>query len=110
MIKKYKYSYNWGDASASLEIDTEKLSEDDAKLALNFFTWDYDKEQDPYDELGRLYCIAAMRFATCNDHNKRGVISDFKEAEGFIPVDGSQGITLTEAEGIDFSEIELDEM
>lgn len=110
MIKKYEYSYNWGDASASLEIDTEKLSADDAKLALNFFTWDYDKDDDPYDELGRLYSIAAMRFATCNDHNTRGVISDFAEAEGFVAVDGSMGITLISADGIDFSDIELDEM
>lgn len=108
MIKTYEYDYNWGDASAKIEVDTDKLPEALLKEALNFFLWDYDPEEDAYDELGRLYCRQAMNFATANNHNTYGVILDFGEAEGFIPVDGSQGITLLNAEGINFSELEIE--
>lgn len=107
-IKTYKYEYNWGDASAHLEIDTEKLSEGDAKMLLEFFSWDWDVEENIYDELGRLYCRTAMCFATTNVHNLRGVLSDFKDAEGFPEVDGTYGIKLIQVSGIDFSELEMD--
>tara|TARA_R100001530_G_scaffold110150_2_gene77489 strand:- start:453 stop:788 length:336 start_codon:yes stop_codon:yes gene_type:complete len=110
MIKKYEYEYNFGDASAAIEIDTEKLTQDDAKELLAFFTWDYDKKADPYDEIGRLYCRQAMNFATANSHNTFGVKLDFKEAEGFPEVDGTYGITLLDVHGIDLSELEIEKV
>jgi len=110
MIKKYKYEYNFGDASATLEIDINKLDKEGCNILLQFFSWDYDVELCPYDELGRLYCLQAMEFATCNSHNIHGVINDFKQSEGFLEVNGSHGVTLVDVQGIDFTYLEIDNM
>lgn len=107
MIKTYKYEYNFYEAEACIKIDDQVLSLKDCKEALAFFTWEYDKNKDPYDELGRLYCTAAMLFATQNNANVNGVITHFKDAEGFLDVCGKSGITLTQVAGIDFSEIQI---
>lgn len=108
MINTYEYSYNWDDASAKIQIDTDKLTKDDCISLLKFFTWKWNEDECPYTELARLYCRTAMSFATCNNHNKIGVLMDFKEAEGFPELDGSYGITLIQVDGLDFSEIEIE--
>lgn len=110
MIKTYKYNYNWHDASAYIEIDPNKLSENDAQKLYDFFSWDDSEEPegDIYDRLGYQYCRVAMKFATIESHNTQGVKSDFEASEGFLAVDGSQGITLVDVEGIDFSNLEME--
>ncbi|MEX0274290.1 MAG: DUF2528 family protein [Flavobacteriaceae bacterium] len=110
MIRTYEYQYNWGEAQVKMQIDDEKLSKDDCKDLLNFFTWKWDKEADPYDELARLYCRTAIVFATANFHNTYGVLRDFEEAEGYPNLDGTYGITLVDVEGIDLHEIELEKV
>ncbi|WP_378186864.1 DUF2528 family protein [Aquimarina sp. W85] len=104
----YEYDYNSLEASAVIEIDTDKLSKKDAKSLLEFFFWNWNKENDIYEELAKKYAWVAIRFATHNEHNLLGVKEDFEEAEGFPPVDGTYGITLLEVEGLHIDEYLLE--
>lgn len=108
MIKTYTFDYDSGEASAVFTVDTEKFTSEMANETLNFFTWDFDNEEDPLDEVMKKYAMQAIRFATINNHNAYGVILDFKEAEGFAPVDGSLGITLTSVRGYEFDDYALE--
>lgn len=109
MIKKFTYNYNWGDATATLSIDTAKVSVAYAKELLAF--WGKDKgleDHEVIDYLGQYYCRMAIIFASTEHHNTNGVIADFEEAEGYAPVDGSQGILLERVEGLEWMELELE--
>lgn len=106
-IKKYTYDYNWGDASATIEIDTDKITAEECTSLLDFFSWNWDHDE-PYDELGRLYCMAAIRLATEKDHNLNGVLRDFETEEGFPVLDGTYGIKLLAVSGIDLTDLELE--
>ncbi len=108
MIRTYKYAYDFGSAYATLEIDTDVLSKDDATQLLNFFAWDWDNENDVYDELAKKYALSAIKFATHNSHNLIGVLSDFKEAEGYPELNGVYGIKLIYVEGLEIEESELE--
>lgn len=67
MIRHYTFNYNTYDAEACFKVDTEKFKAEDAKLLLEFFTWDYDKEADPIDELMKKYAIKAIWIATAEE-------------------------------------------
>lgn len=108
MIKHYTFNYNIYDAEACFKVDTEKLKTEDAKILLDFFTWDYDEEADPIDELMKKYALKAIWVATANNYNLVGVQSWFKSEEGFIAVDGSQGIELNSISAYEFDEDSLD--
>ena len=75
---------------------------------LDFFTWDYDEEADPIDELMKKYALKAIWVATANNYNLVGVQSWFKSEEGFIAVDGSQGVELCAISAYEFNEDSLD--
>lgn len=103
-LKKYTFNYNSYEASASFEVDHDKFTAEEANATLNFFSWNYDKEADPVDEVLKKYAMKAIKLATFNSHNTYGVISDFKDEEGYAPVDGSFGIKLLDVEGYEFDE------
>ncbi len=107
MKKKYEYTYGFHEAGATFEVDTEKFTEEMAKQNLQFFIWHYDPEADPTDEIMKKYAIQAIQQATFNNHNVRGVISDFENLEGFVSLDGSQGITLLSVDAYEFNEDDL---
>jgi len=104
MIRHYTFNYNMYDAEACFKVDTEKFKAEDAKLLLEFFTWDYDHEADPIDELMKKYAIKAIWVATSENYNEEGVKSWFDEQEGFIAIDGSQGVELTVVSAYEFDE------
>jgi hypothetical protein len=104
MIRHYTFNYNIYDAEACFKVDTEKFKEEDAKLLLEFFDWNYDKESDPIDELMKKYAIKAIWVATAENYNLFGVQSWFKEQEGFMAVDGSQGVELNLVSAYEFDE------
>jgi len=106
-IKHYTFNYNIYEAEACFKVDTEKFTEEMAKATLNFFTWDYDKEADPIDEVMKKYALEAIRVATFNDYNLHGVKDEFMSKEGFCKVDGSMGIELNKVQGYEFDVEEL---
>jgi hypothetical protein len=96
MIKHYTFDYNIWDAQATFKVDTEKFTPEMAQSTLDFFTWDndYDEEEDPVDEVMKKYALEVIKVATFNQTNVFGVISEFKNKEGFCKLDGSMGIEL----------------
>lgn len=104
MIRNYTFNYNNYDAEACFKVDTEKFKPKDAKLLLEFFTWDYDKDADPIDELMIKYAIKAIWVATANGYNENGVKGWFSEQEGFLCIDGSQGVELNLVSAYEFDE------
>ena len=104
MIRKYEFEYDCGAASCSFEVDDTVFTNEHANATLEFFLWDYDKENDPIDEVMRKYAIRAIKEATFNGYNLYGVIGEFDSMEGYARVDGSNGLTLTEV-----SEYEIEE-
>ena len=107
-IKIYNYGYDFNEASAKFQVDTDKFAEEIALQTLNFFSWDWDEEEDPIDEVVKKYTIEAIRQATFNNYNVFGVTQAFKNIEGFAPIDGSYVIKLLEVSGYEFQEDKLD--
>lgn len=104
MIKHYTFNYNIYEAEATFKVDTEKFTAEIANETLTFFTWDYDKEADPIDEVMKKYAMEAIRIATFNNYNEYGVKSEFNQLEGYCKVDGSMGVELMSVEGYDFDD------
>lgn len=107
MLKTYSFDYNNGDASVSFIVDTEIFTEEMAKATLEFFSWDYDDDEPPIDEVMKKYAMQAIKIATFNDYNEFGVISEFEDLEGFARIDGSLGIKLTNVEKLDLDDFYL---
>ena len=55
MTKKYSFNYNSFDASAEFVVDLEKFTPELARSTLDFFTWRYDEDADPIDEVMKKY-------------------------------------------------------
>lgn len=108
MIRHYTFNYNFYEAEACFKVDTERFKEESAKLLLEFFSWKYDKEADPIDELMKKYAIKAIWIATSENYNEEGVKDWFAEQEGFIAIDGSQGVELNLVNAYEFDEDSLD--
>lgn len=107
MEKKYDFNYRMDEAGACFTVDTEKFTPELAKSYLEFFSWDYDDEADPLDELMKKYGMQAIKIATSENFNVHGVQGWFEEAEGFPNIDGSSGITLTYVDEYEFDERDL---
>lgn len=108
MKRQYKFSYDNDEAVANFAVDTEKFTNEMAMATLTFFSWDYDKEGDPIDEVMKKYALKAIELATFNYKNTFGVIDLFKNEEGYGNVDGSIGVTLTRVELFEFEDYNLD--
>lgn len=108
MIKRYKFDYDYSEADASFKVDTEIFTKEMAQVILDFFTWDYDEEADPIDEVVKKYAIKVIMSATFDDLNVYGVIREFEDREGFCPLDGSCGIWLISVSGYEFNEDKLE--
>lgn len=104
MIKKFNFDYNTYEADALFEVDTEVFTAEMAKATLDFFTWDYDEENDPIEEVMKKYAIEAIRVATFNNFNAFGVEMEFRNKEGFGKIDGSIGIKLIRVNGYEFDD------
>lgn len=107
-MKQTQYVYTYGVYRASVVfLVTEKFKAEDAKLLLEFFSWDYDEEANPIDELMKKYAITAIEVATAENLNEYGVKCWFEKSEGFLALDGSAGIELKLVESYDFDEDDL---
>jgi len=96
------------EAEACFKVDTDKFTKEHAKATLEFFTWNYDKQADPIDEVMKKYAMEAIRIATFNNYKVYGVKEAFNNNEGFYKVDGSCGIELNVVSGYEFNEDALD--
>jgi len=108
MIKKYHFDYDNLEANVTFTVDTEKFTNEHAKSTLDFFTWDYDEDADPIDEVMKKYALEAIKIASANNYTTYGVIKEFNENEGFCKVDGSSGIKLEVVHGYEFDPDKLD--
>jgi Protein of unknown function (DUF2528) len=104
MIKNYEFKYNIYEAEVSFTVDTNVFTKEHANATLEFFTWDYDKDADPIDEVMKKYAMEAIKIATFNGYNEYGVKREFEGYEGYCRVDGSMGITLTHIFEYEFNE------
>lgn len=94
MIKEYTIDYDYGEATAVFDVDLEKFTPEIARATLDFFVWEYDKDNDPVEEAVLKYGISAIRVAMQNCCGVFGVVQEFHSKEGYAPLDGSLGITL----------------
>lgn len=108
MIKTYSFNYDFHKAFADFEVDTKVFTEVVAQETLDFFTWDYDNEENPIDAVLKKYALEVIHEATSNNYNTHGVISAFDNKEGFCRLDGSNGIKLTYVEKFEFDEDDLE--
>lgn len=106
-IKTYDYDYGTGDAEVTFKIDLDIFTNETAILLLDFFGWNYD-EETIIDDLMKRYALTAISVATANNFNEYGVKGWFGEAEGYLALDGSQGIELISVSGYEFDEYLLD--
>lgn len=104
MIKHYNFNYDNWRASVDFTVDTEKFTNEHAQATLNFFLWDYDKENNPIDEIMGKYAIEVLKMASFGGLTKEGIIIEFNNKEGFCKIDGTFGITLDS-----FTELDIDE-
>ena len=100
----YEFSYDFYAASCKIEVDTEKFTEKMANDTLTFFSWNYDKEANPIDEVMKKYAMMIIQEATTGSF-----LSDLqnKEIEGFYKLNGENGIKLLEVEEFEFDEEDL---
>lgn len=107
MINRYDFNYGFHDGYVSFEVDTEKFTPELANATLEFFTWDYDAGANPIDEVLKKYAIQAFLLAGFHEYNVNGLIQQFKDCEGFAPVDGSMGIKLVSFSGVELNDENL---
>lgn len=101
---EYEFTYGIMDASATFIVDTEKFKPESAKDLLEFFSWDYDENADPIEEILKKYAIRAIMLASYENYSIQGVQDWFFDQEGFLPIDGSQGVLLTNLMEYEFDE------
>lgn len=96
-IKKYNYNYGMYDAEVHFDVDLDIFTEEMAKGTLDFFSWDDepDLNENAVDEVMKKYAMRAIMAGAFNDMSVCGIKNEFQEMEGYCPVDGSYGITLT---------------
>ena len=99
--KKYCIEHTYSSGLVQFEVDLEKFTHTHAQETLDFFSWDYDDEGDPIDEVVKKYALEVFRVGGGSSH--LGVIHYWSQ-EGFGPIDGEIGITLT-----DYTQIEITE-
>ncbi|MGA6117170.1 hypothetical protein [Sphingobacterium anhuiense] len=107
-IRTYEFDYLFGEASATIVIDTEIFTEERALEVLEFFVWDWDRNADPITEAAKKYALTAIRIATAEGYNTFGVKDEFNSMEGYYPFGQKYGIQLKEVEQLEFHDLRLD--
>lgn len=106
--KRYDFNYDFHKAEVSFEVDLDKFTPEMANETLTFFTWYYDEEADPIDEVMKKYAMAVLRHAMeIGFHSVESIRDSFCQ-EGFGPIDGFIGITLVKSETFELDEDDLE--
>lgn len=102
MIKQYRVMYGFHDWECTIEINTELFTPELLQQYLDFFCWEYNKKGHLYEEYLKL--LAKHLISDSLILTKDGMISIFKNREGFPPLDGSVGITLVSCDHLEFQD------
>jgi hypothetical protein len=104
--KIYNFNYDYHKAEVKFEVDLEKFTPKLANETLTFFSWDYDHEADPIDEVMKKYAMAVLIFSLgFGGIDTDSLIKRFDAgSEGFARIDGTMGILM-----VDFEPFELDD-
>lgn len=107
-VIKYTIEYNQGEASAVFNVDNNFFTAEKALMTLDFFLWDYDKDNDPIDEVLKKYALKCFEISAKPSFDSVARCkSEFQDMEGFCRIDGSSGINLIRMESFDFDEDEI---
>lgn len=106
MIKKYKIEYGFLVWDCIIEFNTTLFTLENVNEYLNFFSWSYNKLNDPYEEYAKK--IAFKIIAESDILNKKGIINLFESEEGFPRLDGSSGVLLVSCDNWEFNEEEFE--
>ncbi|KFF26891.1 DUF2528 family protein [Chryseobacterium vrystaatense] len=107
-IETHTIEYDFGRAEAVFQIDSEKFTQETANITLEFYSWDYDKNNDPVLEVLKKYALECFQIATMGSFDP--VIQcqkAFENKEGFFNISGSEGILLLSIEPFEFDEEQL---
>lgn len=106
MAKKlFKFNYDWHKAEVVFEVDLEIFTKEHALETLNFFSWDYDEEEDPIYEVMKKYALEVLRIG---GDSSAWQIKDRWNQEGFGGINDEIGITLTDYSGLEYSPDDLE--
>ena len=62
-MKKYNFTYDYN-AECEFHIDLEKFTKEKAQATLDFFSWDYNEDADPIEEVLKKYAILVFEKAS----------------------------------------------
>lgn len=94
MKKTYKIQFDWW--TCTIEFDPTLFTKVLLDECLDFFSWEYDEDDDPYEEYAKKLALEIIIESMLK--NREGVIRIFNEKEGFPPLDGSMGVSLMQCE------------
>ncbi len=103
-MKKYFFDYDYGKASCEIEVNENLFTEEKANDTLSFFSWDYDKDADPVDEVVKKYALLSIEKAT-EGYSLYSLQE--KQFEGFYQMNGKHGIKLVDVEGVEIDDYYL---
>lgn len=105
-MKKYKYTYNNEDAEVVFLVDESIFKKEDAQLLLDFFSWEYDSFNNPIDELLLKYSIEILKLSI--DLSKPQIINEFDNREGFLKINGENGVKLFDLKPIEVDDLNIE--
>ena len=103
MIKTYIFDYDFSKACCEFQVDLEKFTKKSAQITLDFFTWDYDQDNDPIDEVMIKYALNILHES--HSYDLKMLKDNF--FEGYYPVNGDYGILLTRLDEFEYDEKDL---
>lgn len=107
-IKQYDFNYDTYSSRVVYHVDHGQFTEQKAALLLDVLDIEGDEEISPVELILKKYAIVIIELAVSEQLSKEGVIEAVTNVEGFIALDGSQGVKLIELETYEFDENLLD--
>ena len=106
--KTNKFVFYYGAAEVSFEVDLEKFTVEHANATLTFFSWDYDENNDPIDEVMKKYALATLQYSMDYSICSTEILKRDFDPEGFASINGKIGITLLDFEPFGLNERDLE--
>jgi hypothetical protein len=105
--KIYNFNYDYYKAEVKFEVDLETFTPEMAYETLTFFSWDYDEDEDPVDEVMKKYAMAVIKVVFDRGIQDVASLNNCFDEEGFGRIDGSIGISAVSFKGFEFHEFDL---
>lgn len=103
-MKKVKITFDWW--TAVLEVDETAKTLEGMKNQLLFWMSGQDRIESHHGDIESAYLtmLAQRLISLSTEYNTRGVKDEFKDAEGWLPIDGSHGVNLISVDGWEFGQ------